>query len=723
MTKEIFFNAITMFMFILLNQGMVYGQQLYVSQGGSDIENDCLNSSTPCASVQHAVDVADKGDTIHIAAGTYTESVNIDEDITLLGAGSSRTTIQAAEEKEEAQERVLSLDVFFGRSLYVRIEGMTIQNGRSLGRIPMAQGGGILNKGTLWMKDVVLRDNYSEGRGGGLCDMGTSFLEDVHFIDNIAEVKGGGMYGDYGDKTIRYCQYKGNKAGGNGGGMFLYYADTVKMEGTYFYKNRTEKSGGGVFFNTVRYLESLSEVYEKNYAVAANSGGGGGAAYINVPKLRSKNVIFKGNISAEGLGGGLASNSVYDYAFYDFTFIDNEALGERSEGGGFYFSELRDWRIQDETKLIMKRGKMMGNSSALLGGAGIFGQIALCVIDSTKITDNRAALLSGGIHFGTNGTATSTIKIRNCEISRNSDDGPSYKHGAGVVFDNDIYKIEVVNTLFDGNIDGMKSGPAIRFEDIVENEALIQNCTFVNHYFERNFKIGTISVIHKSPESVHIKNCIFYNNNSERNWGANLFNHLGRHTSYTKDFEVSYSNIGTDKESIYPLDYVILGEGLVDVDPLFNGEDDYLLSEESSLINAGDPDTDMSVFPVDENGESVDLSGNPRVLNDTIDMGAYETLKPENRKEKIRNKTVEIEKIVSYPNPAKDYVMLEFPEWAMDTDAQAEVFDESGRKVLAISMNGQHILRIDTDKLMSGTYYIRLWDNGKFANGTFTLVK
>src|SRR5699024_5860434 len=158
--------------------------------------------------------------------------------------------------------------------------------------------------------------------------------------------------------------------------------------------------------------------------------------------------------------------------------------------------------------------------------------------------------------------------------------------------------------------------------------------------------IGTISVIHKSPESVHIKNCIFYNNNSERNWGANLFNHLGRHTSYTKDFEVSYSNIGTDKESIYPLYYVILGEGLVDVDPLFNGEDDYSLSEESSLINAGDPDTDMSVFPVDENGESVDLSGNPRVLNDTIDMGAYETLKPENRKEKIRNKTVEIEKIV-----------------------------------------------------------------------------
>jgi hypothetical protein len=60
-------------------------------------------------------------------------------------------------------------------------------------------------------------------------------------------------------------------------------------------------------------------------------------------------------------------------------------------------------------------------------------------------------------------------------------------------------------------------------------------------------------------------------------------------------------------------------------DPLFvNAENgDLRLMNSSPAINAGDPDTDLDLFP-DGNGNPVDLDGNPRVAGERIDIGAYE---------------------------------------------------------------------------------------------------
>ncbi len=46
----------------------------YVAPIGSDPSNTCANSSTPCRTVQHAVDEAQPGDEIRVAAGIYTST-------------------------------------------------------------------------------------------------------------------------------------------------------------------------------------------------------------------------------------------------------------------------------------------------------------------------------------------------------------------------------------------------------------------------------------------------------------------------------------------------------------------------------------------------------------------------------------------------------------------------------------------------------------------------
>jgi hypothetical protein len=50
----------------------------FVAPGGADAANLCLLPITPCATIQHAVDVALPGDSIEIAAATYNQRIRID---------------------------------------------------------------------------------------------------------------------------------------------------------------------------------------------------------------------------------------------------------------------------------------------------------------------------------------------------------------------------------------------------------------------------------------------------------------------------------------------------------------------------------------------------------------------------------------------------------------------------------------------------------------------
>lgn len=57
----------------------------YVAKSGNNGGNNCLDPDQPCATLQHALDMAAPGDTLAIAEGTYVENIEITKEITLSG--------------------------------------------------------------------------------------------------------------------------------------------------------------------------------------------------------------------------------------------------------------------------------------------------------------------------------------------------------------------------------------------------------------------------------------------------------------------------------------------------------------------------------------------------------------------------------------------------------------------------------------------------------------
>lgn len=64
----------------------------YVDDDGDD-GNSGLTPAEPLRHIQTAIDVVAPGGTVHVAAGTYAEDVNVTKSVDLLGAGASATTI------------------------------------------------------------------------------------------------------------------------------------------------------------------------------------------------------------------------------------------------------------------------------------------------------------------------------------------------------------------------------------------------------------------------------------------------------------------------------------------------------------------------------------------------------------------------------------------------------------------------------------------------------
>jgi hypothetical protein len=206
----------------------------FVDTGGMDDANDCFVPASPCATIAHAIDMSDPGDVIEIAAGVYTETLDIDRSISLRGAGQdpmSGTVIEAHAEPGMAKGRV----ILIREQHEVSISDLTIRHG--VATTPFSGGGGIRvrDDSTVSLVNVTLERNRSSGdnQGGGMdvqeADVTLTNVKPTAAAGwptsarrfsstrfsggNTAATEGNEIYnGDAGSISLLYCLY-GNAAG------------------------------------------------------------------------------------------------------------------------------------------------------------------------------------------------------------------------------------------------------------------------------------------------------------------------------------------------------------------------------------------------------------------------------------------------------------------------------------------------------------------------------
>lgn len=247
---------------------------------GGALPADVLHVPGDFPAVQSALDAAQSGDTVEVAAGDYSSNATL----TFRGKGlvlrapegPEKTTLRLVEPLDLDRASVLTFDA--AEPATSLVEGFTITGGQ----------------GSFWGPGV------EEGGGGIL-------------------VRGGAS------PTIRNCLVTGN-SGWNGGGIFCDQGTAPHLESTVVTLNRGISLGGGIFFNATGPGPALESC--RIYRNTASSGGGlffyGGSS----PTLRG--VTIEGNF-AQSVGGGLCCLQGTEAVLERCLFLGNLASG----GGAF----------------------------------------------------------------------------------------------------------------------------------------------------------------------------------------------------------------------------------------------------------------------------------------------------------------------------------------------------------------------------------------------------
>ncbi len=394
-------------------------------------------------------------DIIMLPGGTYTTTLtaanedanaggdlDITSPLTITGAGSGTTVVQANAAAQTANERVFHI-LTGGTS--VTISDVTIQNGvfRFAGASPSPQGGGGVRV---------------EGAAANLT------LSNSTITGNLSENRGGGISANKANLTITNCIFNNNKAGssvaasaGSGGAVAIDSEDNVAAAGqtatitnTIINNNRAESSvsntfGGGIAVRAIGANVTLTGCTVSNNLSTALGGFNGYAGGINNQQatmtltdtsvtfntssryqagirnlastsasstLNITNSTINNNTStaADGFGGGVSN--VVGSTFNATTNIDhstingNSLTGATSVGGGL----LNTGSTGGAALMNVTNSTVSGNSAHDAAGIYSDGSAAACSVDFSTIAGNTAVGEGGGIYQDVTVGGSTTIK-------------------------------------------------------------------------------------------------------------------------------------------------------------------------------------------------------------------------------------------------------------------------------------------------------------------------
>lgn len=273
------------------------------------------NVPSTYATIQAAIDASVNGDTVQIAAGTYTGAGNTNIDtkgkaITVISTSGPATTII------DCKGTGRGFFIHTAEGAGTRISGLTIQNGKpqQTGSTYLDNGGGILIDGASPTLDNLVLTGNQAGWGGGIAVMHSNYndttltqpsIKGCTMTNNTA-MNGGGLSANNALPTVQWLTIDSNYAS-HGGGIFWGMGNTSLPAGV---------------LNNVIITHNDTDVY-----------GIGGGISVEYGNLEVRNSLIAGNSAGQGGGGIAYHNYNGKFSISGSTVAGNKA----TKGNGLYF--------------------------------------------------------------------------------------------------------------------------------------------------------------------------------------------------------------------------------------------------------------------------------------------------------------------------------------------------------------------------------------------------
>ena len=383
--------------------------------------------------IQAGIDLASNGDTVLVAAGTYSGSGNRDlnfngKNITLLSEAGANSTIIDCEGTDLDPHRGFIFTN--GESIDAVVHGFSIINGYAPQEGGMHRGGAVYCENSSPFFKYCKFEQCSGEQGGVFYGMNTQSEFTYSTFSNTITDQEGAFYLSASDFIIDNCVFTVNVAA-NGGAVYALNS-VVNFNGSDFDENQAD-FGGAVYSDntTLNFTDCEFET---------NSSQEGGAVY------------------SIGLGGS------YNQCTFKY---------QQSSTGGAIYLDNSDPQISSCT--------FMENYGILNGGA-IYGFMSHPDFSNVNFYANfslsgGALYFDGGLDTGKGKLASDTVQILNCNFYGNLSDSLTAGTGGAIFWQWDDVRLEIEECGIISNISHLGGGLAVGgYVDLY-----MRNCTVVGN--------------------------------------------------------------------------------------------------------------------------------------------------------------------------------------------------------------------------------------------------